>query len=481
VVIKDLQFDWDWHFEPDYEFMRPGGAAIAEFAELPVKKITIKVSSASDAEYLSLGEIVVLGKDTACEGVGEWEDYSYVNAPVGSPHIEKDSRTFGDVAGTSLETWWGYDLTHDDGTADAYIEQTGSHDQYAYFKGVNSTSFYVEAEFTVTTSKPFAADLFPKFGIAMTTTQDYNNTIFFYVDSADNYTKKTVGCAQRKLDNTDWDWDSTEQLVDIPSINYTNGGYVKLGVLRIGNEFYMICNDQLAIYYDSFSIFNDTRAAACGFLSFNTGMKIKNYSATSDAAVIAEKEAQYAYSIKGENFGAAGGFRTTTGWDLTTDRGENPTVVQSQTGEQYAYFADVNSTKFTAELDITVTKDLGDPYPKFGMVLRNSTSRLFFYIDGAGNYTAQNVGYHLVVGENFRWQNADYNQEKATSVGSYTDGETVTLKIVRDGATVQLYVDGNLVFTLTDLEGFGASDACAVGAFSFTTGVKISNYSCAQN
>lgn len=476
AVIENLPFDWDWNAELDFEFMRPGGAAIAEFNEMPVKSITITVSSATDAEHLALGEIIVLGKDAPCDGVDEFKAYSYTNAEYGSSHIVVDSQNFGTVPGTELSTNYGYDVLHDDGTDDAYILQKGVADQFAYFKDVYSTSFYAEAEITVTAGQPFSGDKYPKFGIAMSCDDDYTNTIFYYVDAV-NYTNTVVGCAQRTLDNTNWDWNASEQLVTVDGIKYTNDNYVKMGVLRKGNEFYLICNDKVAIYYDSFNIFDKDQKAAVGFLSFNTPMKIKNYSATADEAVIEEMSRKYADSISGETFGKAGNFTSTSGWDITNDRGESPIAVQTSTGDQYAYFKNINNTSFYTETEITVTKDLGDAYPKFGLAARVGGNTFFFYIDGSGNYTAQRVGY-VSRNNNGDWGwGTSLNAEKAVNLGSYKDGKYVKLGMLRDGKTFKLYVNDELVFTVTDVRGFGESDSSVAAVLTFTTGVTVQNYS----
>lgn len=475
--INNLEFDWDWHFEPDFEFMRPGGAAIAEFNEMPVKSITITVRSAEGADKLTLGEIVVLGKDEACAGVSEFTEYSYENAAYGSSNVIVESENFGSVPEAGVKTYWGYDLSHDDGTDNAYILQKGCYDQYAYLNDVYSTDFYAEAEITVTTDTPYANDPFPKFGIAMSCGGDYPNTIFYYVDAV-NYTNTIVGCAQRRLDNSDWDWDATEQLVNVPNIKYTDENYVKLGVLRRGSEFYLLCNDSLVIYYDNFNIFTDSQKAAVGFLSFNTPMKIRNYSATTEPEVIEEMTNKYAGSLSGGMFGEVSSFSSTTGWDFSNDNGEAPFAVQNTNGEQYAYFKDINSTSYYVETDITVTQDLGDPFPKFGLAARNNNNTLFFYIDGSGNYTTQRVGY-LSFNEKgeWLWGNPDYNGEQEVALGNYKDGETVKLGMLRDGETFKLYVDDKQIFTVTDLYGFGSEDNACVSVFSFTTGVTISNYS----
>ena len=476
ATINNLPFDWDWHCEAEYEFMRPGGAAIAEFHEMPVKSITITVQSAGGAENLALGEIIVLGKDKACAGVEKFEDYAYPETvECGPDTIVKDSKTFGSVEEAGVKTWHGYDLTHDDGTENAYIEQKGCYDQYAYFKDIYSTSFYAEAEFSVTTNKAYAKDPYPKFGIAMTCGGSYPNTIFYYVDAV-NYTNTSVGCAQRTMDNSDWDWNATEQLVNVGDIKYKSGNYVKLAVLRNGNEFYLLCNDKVAIYYDSFNIFTSSQEAAVGFLTFNTPMIVKNYSATADKAVIDEKLEKYMGSIKGETFGRVGGFSTTSGWDLYQDKGENPVATQTLGGDQYAYFQNINTTSFFVETEISVVEDMGDPYPKFGFALRIADNTFFFYIDGSGNYTSQKVGYVSRNNENTDW-NWGGSVEKTVSLGEYKNGSYAKLGLLRDGSTIQLYVNGELVYTVEGVRGFDDNTNCVAAVLSFTTGITIRNYS----
>lgn len=156
---------------------------------------------------------------------------------------------------------------------------------YANIASRTQFTFYVEAEITVTNSTPFASDAYPKFGIQVSCEE---NTIFFYVDADVSYTQKRVGCAQRKLDNSDWDWTATEKLYDVPNMVYSGGSYVKMAVYRDGDMFYYYINDQLIVAYNKFNVFNDTQEATCGFLSFNTGMKIRNYMATQDAAELEE-------------------------------------------------------------------------------------------------------------------------------------------------------------------------------------------------
>jgi len=479
LSVGNIPFDWDWHFESDYEFMRPGGAAIAEFDEMPVKKITITINTPKGAEGLAIGEITVLGKDKACAGVSEFRQYGYEVTEYGSPIIVTESLNFGSVEGTGLVTEYGYDLTHDDGTENAYILQQSPGDQSCYFNDIYSTSFYVEAYFTTTAAKAFAynsskQDPYPKFGISISCDDDVKNTIFYYIDAA-GFTNKAVGVAQRMMDNSNWDWDSTEQIVSFNDMNYLMGNYVKLAVIRQGAQFYFLCNDKVAIQYSTFNVFGDRQAAAVGFRCFSTPMRIKDYYASDDAQVVAEKLSEFTTKLYGENFGTAGTFMTTNGWDLSDDNGEHPVAVQSEGGDQYAYFKGFSGTDFYVEMQLTVTKDLGDPYPKFGLSFRIPGYNLFFFIDGSSNYLSTGVGYVYRNAADTDWVWGESKQVNVSGL-QYSNGEYATLGILRQGSTFKFYVNGQLAMTVENIAGFGENDACVASILSFTTGITVKDY-----
>ncbi len=300
VTMNNVAYDWDWCFEDEAEFIRPGGSAMVEFNEMPVKEVRITVSMPGDADAVAIPEIVILGKDAATAGVTSFTEYSFENNECGSPHIINESRTFGDVVvngkkSTYITTMYGYDLSHDDGTADAYITQSGARDQFAFFKDIFSTTLYAKATFTVPADRGFANDAYPKFGMVLrceTTNllgDAVHNSIIYYVDAANNYTKETVGCAQRKTDDSDWLWGQDETLQDVPGIRYKNGGTVTLEIIRKGATFYFFCNGQLKITKSDFLIFEADVESAVGFFSFNTPMKITNYEATQDSAAVDAK------------------------------------------------------------------------------------------------------------------------------------------------------------------------------------------------
>ena len=62
AYIENLQFDFKKHANSELRFMRPGGAAIAEFDDLLVKKITLTISATNGSDGFAISEIVVIGK-----------------------------------------------------------------------------------------------------------------------------------------------------------------------------------------------------------------------------------------------------------------------------------------------------------------------------------------------------------------------------------------------------------------------------------
>ena len=467
VEMNSLNYDWDWNVDSTFAEMNPGGAIIAEFDELSINKIEITFASIVGCN-VAIPEIVVLGKSESVAVNNEWTDYSYTNPEFGSPDLINEGETVGSNNG--LHTNFGYDLTHDDGTEDAYITQTWAFDQFAYLTDIYATSFYVEAEFTVTNDESYVNDLYPKFGLTVATEE---NTIFYFVDANSTYTKDAVGVAQRTFDNSDWDWNTTEQNVSNTGISYKDGDYVKLTIIRNGDEFYMLANDRLLIYYDNFNIFVENYSAAVGFLTFNTEVKIKNYFATEEQEFIAEKLDLYETQVNGETFGITGDYKTTSGWDLTTDTDlEDAYVINYNPGDQYMYFRDYEDSYFYAETKITVVAGLGDSYPKFGLVLRSGDSQFFYFINSNTSFNAQSVGYVMKNVNGWDWNNS---QTFSVSDMNYSNDGYATLGLLYDEGTITLYMNGVLITTLQDAAGFISSD-CVVGILSFTTSVKVTDY-----
>ena len=370
----------------------------------------------------------------------------------------------------------GWNFTNDRGENPTATNTTGG-DQYAYFKGVNASTLYAEADLTVIKN---LGDPYPKIGLAL---RSESGTFFYYIDGASAYTKQGIGWVTRS-GNGDWTWGNGFLNVEkaAPVGNYLNGETVKVGILREEGTIKCYLDDVLVFTVSDVSGFGAGVPSACAILSFTTGVTASNYECLTDAAAIAAKKATLkdeAIVEGGAVFGSANVFSTTSGWDLSADAKEGGVIINTLGGDQYAFFKDVSSTNFDAEIEISLNQDMGDPYPKFGLAICSAQTTFFFFIDATNNYNSQNVGWVLcdTGATNWTWNVTGKSAMTEASVGSYKNGESAKLSVKRNGATIECYVNDILVFEVSNVAGLSATDAAACAVLSFNTGVIVSNYS----
>ncbi len=287
---KNVNFNYAWNSD-SRSTMYPGGAIILEFAEMPVMEIEISISLSANLPDVAIGEIMIMGREVKNPApVTKFEEYSYQNpAPV--DYIKhSEGQGVGTVGG--FNTSWGYgDLSTDDGSENAYIENTAPGDQFAYFKGAEGYNFYFEAELTITEDKPYrmmsgAEENYPKFGLVL---KSKTGSTFFYIDSAysGGFNNKAVGYTQRKQDNSDYDWTATER-VSAWDISYTNGNYTKLAIARVNGTYYFFVNDQLFATETNLRGLSGENVVG-GCLVFNMGIRVQNYNVISGEADVVAK------------------------------------------------------------------------------------------------------------------------------------------------------------------------------------------------
>ena len=189
-----------------------------------------------------------------------------MNIPYPQGTVFGDSGKFSHTLGFSSENG---NVTHN----------TGLHEQHTYFKDFQATEFY--AEFEILAKKVYNADQWPKFGFKL---DNGNLSMCLYVDAWAFLTGPNVGIVWRR-DQGDYNWGEIKSKENV-AYNYSNGSYIKLGVLRSGGSLYYYVNDVLAIQMDD--VFLDTQTAV-GVFAFNTEVQIRNASITIDKAVITEK------------------------------------------------------------------------------------------------------------------------------------------------------------------------------------------------
>lgn len=287
---KNVKFNYAWNSD-SRSTMYTGGAIILEFDEMPVIEIELTLNLYTDMPQLAIGEIMIMGKEVKNPApVTEFKEYSFENPDP----VEYIKYSEGVSVGTvgDFNTTWGYgDLSTDDGTEDAYIENTAPGDQFAFFKGAEGYNFYFEAELTITEDKPYrmmsgAEENYPKFGLVL---KSKTGSTFFYIDSAysGGFNNKAVGYTQRKQDNSDYDWTATEKVRSF-DVSYTNGNYTKLAIARVGNTYYFFVNDQL---FDTATNLRGLTGenVVGGCLVFNMGIRVKNYNVISGQEEVTAK------------------------------------------------------------------------------------------------------------------------------------------------------------------------------------------------
>ena len=291
---KNVRFNYEWNSDLK-STMYPGGAIILEFDEMPVCEIelTVNLSPKSGVTQVNISEIMIMGKEKACAPIKEFTEYSYENPDP----VEYLKYSEGEKVGTvgDFYTTWGYgDLSTDDGTEDAYIENTAPGDQFAFFKGAEGYNFYFEAELTITEDEPYrmwhgGIEQYPKFGLVL---KSKSGSTFFYIDSAytGGFAKKAVGYTQRKQDNSDYDWNATERLRDF-DISYTDGNYTKLAIARVGDTYYFFVNDILFATETALRGLSGEGVSG-GCLVFNMGIRVKNINVINGEEGVAAKLAE---------------------------------------------------------------------------------------------------------------------------------------------------------------------------------------------
>ncbi|MBR2381443.1 MAG: family 43 glycosylhydrolase [Clostridia bacterium] len=287
---KNVKFNYAWNSD-SRSTMYAGGAIMLEFDEMPVMEIELTINLYTDMPQVAIGEIMIMGRNVKNPApVTEFKAYDYKN-PDPVEYIKyAESEKVGTVG--DFYTTWGYgDLSTDDGTEDAYIENTAPGDQFAFFKGAEGYNFYFEAELTITEDEPYrmwhgGIENYPKFGLVL---KSKTGSTFFYIDSAYNggFNNKAVGYTQRKQDNSDYDWVTTEKVRNF-DVSYTNGNYTKLAIARVGNTYYFFVNDQL---FDTATNLRGLTGenVVGGCLVFNMGIRVKNYNVISGENEVAAK------------------------------------------------------------------------------------------------------------------------------------------------------------------------------------------------
>ncbi len=209
-------------------------------------------------------------------------------------------------------------------------------------------------------------------------------------------------------------------------------------------------------------------------------------------------------------------------WDDDTKKGS---IRTHSAITNFYYAADVYSTKWYVETDITIhgfNQTFGeeeDRWPKIGIVAMGKDSTgaetmVTFFLsatlglndptDENGEYTGvkgeDNVNWHefgvceVMKGKHWAWEDGISNEYArhhdyaySTGASTITYGTTFKLGVARDGANFHVYVNGNYAFSyqlssnLDILMEDNAPINSYVGFFQFSSDATFANYSVTQN
>lgn len=337
---------------------------------------------------------------------------------------------------------------------------------FGYINGLKEENFYFEAKFNA--NGVAIGENWPKFGLF---TQSDNIREYFYVDMNRMMTASVVGRMTNTNGQDDW---SNSKSVTVEDMAFSGQGEtVTLGIMKNGKRMHLFVNGKYAMS----TVCGFDGKALAGIFSFNTGLRVTDYSVTVAQADLDAKNALVPEGerSKGELFGYAPGYGTSEGVDLSGDHGSAPIVAITGGAPQYTYLNDVFTDKFCFETEINVSSVLNnDNWPKFGLLVNGESEMVKFFVDMNPQLAATHVGvvYQPTGGGD------DWAGSKSTEVPgmSFSGTDTVKLKLIRDGSAYYFYVNDALA--LHDPEGFHDARG-AVGIFSFNTVLTASRYAVA--
>ena len=338
---------------------------------------------------------------------------------------------------------------------------------FAYIKDFQEEDFYFETKFHV--NGVADQENWPKFGLFAE-----NETVreYFYVDMSRELTASEVGNMTNTNGQDDW---SNTKSVSVAGMAFSGQGQaVTLGMLKDGKRLHLFVDGN----YVMSCVCDVSGEALAGIFSFNTGLTVSGYTASTDASVLAAKNTLVPASEqnKGELFGYAIGeditYSTSDGVDLSGDEGSDAVVAITGGAPQYAYLNDIFTDKFCFETQINVSKVLNnDNWPKFGIMVNGASEMVKFFVDMNPQLAASSVGVvYQPTGGGDDWGGAVSAEVPGMS---FAGNDTIKLKLIRDGSAYYFYVNDALV--LHNANGFKDAKG-AVGIFSFNSVLTASGY-----
>lgn len=178
---------------------------------------------------------------------------------------------------TAVSTW---NLVHDDGTAEAYVELTAVEagtDNNLYVHKTQASEVYMKASFSA--AAVHNGEKWGKLGITVTSL-DGKNGLFYFIDAAGDGTNMTGNrvCVVKRV-NGEWQWPEQQlHVLSNPDV-YQNGQFTELSIYRDGAIFEFFVNGTSVGVKGGFPGLIDNEGLL-GLATFNITMTAKQYLVT---------------------------------------------------------------------------------------------------------------------------------------------------------------------------------------------------------
>ena len=265
--------------------MEPGGAAICEFEELPVKKVTLKINMGNYDFAISDIKLIANEKENITYKNTFADTYTYNNTININNHKYE-----GEILGGTefYDATFGWDFTNDKLSLTPYVKATAINSSYVYFKDLVSTKFYAEGYVSTFANTSYRFDNNPKMGMVI---RNKNTGIYFYIDAKNNFTNQVVGYATCDFGNPNsWKYQTNENKnIDI---TYSNSqfdlekNYVKMAILRDGDKLYLLMDGKIIYTLEGIEGLGALDASCVGFLGINSPMIVRNYQVVTDSDAV---------------------------------------------------------------------------------------------------------------------------------------------------------------------------------------------------
>ena len=362
-------------------------------------------------------------------------------------------------------------------------ETNGIENRLTFFKH-NETTLYVEAEFLLTDI--FGAETLGKFGFRFVDSNGDGFAFFADTDGTNvaGMTKpKNVGYT--KILGNEFLWGANHVTI---GANYrpAENQKIKLAVYREGNVFSLYMNEYHLTTLTSPGGISASDKIYPQIFSFNLGIEVSNYLATTDIPTLPTLKNQ------GHIFrDVAEGLKNSYVWDVSgdTETESNPVYLNAHDNLDNRLYFNVSSTEFMyakATMKITDYLNKGDAWLKTGLAFIDgeyisSAAQYMFCMDAA----TQNPFYASttmdIVLDTYVVGVRGLGPDSWTEYTNYHfDLGTLTakLELFYYNNTIYFFADGNLITTINYTP---RTDSLHMGIVNFGLGLELTDYYCTTN